>query len=133
MPSIKTQPFMQHKKTSIWTIISWTIISIFVMSTIRRITILDVSIESLMIIFHKIGEVLIGIPLFLAFRSSQTGKRSTKEVIQHYGFWILLGGIFNLIAGIGLWQVIWWDWFCFLIFGMTLMIYFLFCMSHPKP
>lgn len=116
---------MQNKKYFYWKFFSALVTLVFVSSTARRVAIMnDLELVNVMILLHKVGEVMIAVPLFFVVGNFLTNqKQKGLEKFKNAKWWVLSGGILNLVAAYFLWGVVRWDWFCVAIFVGTVFIF----------
>jgi len=95
------------------------VLVLFLLSIIRILITMDYSEPyGYWILLHKLGEVFLFIPFYRTGMLWLYDERERK-ILRYLNRWqyvMLLGGVLNLLAGEGLKGVVWWDWFCSVIF-----------------
>lgn len=94
------------------------VLVLFILSIVRILITMDfLKPYGYWILLHKLGEVILFVPFYRAGMMSQHGRdRKVLRYLNRWQYVMLFGGVLNLLAGEGLKGIVWWDWFCGVIF-----------------
>jgi len=94
------------------------VLVLFLISIVRILVTMDYSEPyGYWILIHKLGEVFLFVPFYRAgMLSFHEGERKVMRYLNRWQYVMLFGGVLNLLAGDGLKGIVWWDWFCSVVF-----------------